>query len=85
MEQRGFRRSHPLLKGIPNSSYFYFVHSYYTQPDETSAMVGMTEYGVRFCSMLAKDNVTATQFHPEKSGPLGLRIYDNFVRLAAEG
>lgn len=78
-----FVASHPLLAGIPNPSYFYFVHSYYTEPDSESAMVGMTEYGVRFCSMLAKDNVAATQFHPEKSGPLGLRMYDNFVRLAA--
>jgi glutamine amidotransferase len=80
-----FVAPHPILDGIPNSSYFYFVHSYYTQPDDTSAMVGMTDYGVRFCSMLAKGNVTATQFHPEKSGPLGLRMYDNFVRLVAEG
>ena len=76
---------HPLLEGIPSPSYFYFVHSYYTEPDSESSMVGMTEYGVRFCSMLAKGNVAATQFHPEKSGPVGLRIYYNFVRLAAEG
>ena len=80
-----FMNSHPLLEGIPNPSYFYFVHSYYVQPDSESAMVGMTEYGVRFCSMLAKGSVAATQFHPEKSGPVGLRMYDNFVRLAAEG
>ena len=80
-----FVASHPLLEGIPNSSYFYFVHSYYTQPDAESSVVGMTEYGVRFCSMLAKGNVTATQFHPEKSGPLGLRMYDNFVRLVTKG
>ena len=80
-----FVAPHPLLDGIPNPSYFYFVHSYYTEPDAESAVVGMTEYGVRFCSMLAKDNVAATQFHPEKSGPVGLRMYDNFVRLAAEG
>ncbi len=80
-----FVAPHPLLEGIPNPSYFYFVHSYYAQPDESSREVGMTEYGVRFCSMLAKGNVAATQFHPEKSGPLGLRIYENFVRLAAEG
>jgi glutamine amidotransferase len=80
-----FVAPHPLLEGIPNPSYFYFVHSYYTEPDAESAMVGMTEYGVRFCSMLAKGSVAATQFHPEKSGPIGLRIYDNFVRLAAEG
>ena len=80
-----FVAPHPLLDGIPNLSYFYFVHSYYTDPDAASAMVGMTHYGVRFCSMLAKGSVAATQFHPEKSGPLGLRIYDNFVRLAAEG
>ena len=80
-----FLAEHPLLKGIPNPSYFYFVHSYYVQPDSESAMVGMTEYGVRFCSMLAKGSVVATQFHPEKSGPVGLRMYDNFVRLAEEG
>ena len=76
---------HPLLVGVPNPSYFYFVHSYYAQPDEASTEVGITEYGIRFCSMLAKGNVAATQFHPEKSGPLGLRIYENFVRLAAGG
>ena len=80
-----FVNSHPLLEGIQNPSYFYFVHSYYVQPNSESAMVGMTEYGVRFCSMLAKGSVVATQFHPEKSGPVGLRMYDNFVRLAAEG
>ena len=80
-----FVASHPLLDGIPNPSYFYFVHSYYTEPDAAAAKVGMTEYGVRFCSMLAKGSVAATQFHPEKSGPLGLRMYENFVRLATEG
>ena len=73
------------MEGAPNPSYFYFVHSYYAEPEEESAAVGMTEYGVRFCSMLAKGNVAATQFHPEKSGPIGLRIYENFVGLAAEG
>ncbi len=80
-----FVGTHPLLEGAPNPSYFYFVHSYYAEPVEDSAAVGMTEYGVRFCSMLAKGNVAATQFHPEKSGPIGLRIYENFVGLAAEG
>lgn len=80
-----FVAPHPLLEGIPSGSYFYFVHSYYTEPDAESSKVGMTEYGVRFCSMLSRGNVVATQFHPEKSGPLGLRIYDNFVRLAAGG
>ena len=80
-----FVAEHPLLEGIPNPSYFYFVHSYYVQPDSESAMVGMTEYGVRFCSMLAKGSVVATQFHPEKSGPVGLRMYDNFVRSGGGG
>ena len=80
-----FVSPHPLLEGVPNPSYFYFVHSYYAQPDAESTVVGMTDYGVRFCSMLAKGNVAATQFHPEKSGPLGLRMYANFVRLAAGG
>ncbi len=73
---------HPLLCGIPHSSYFYFVHSYYGQPADPSLAVGITEYGLRFCSILVQDNVMATQFHPEKSGDMGLKIYQNFVDYA---
>ena len=74
-------REHPLFQGVPAGSYFYFVHSYYAQPADPSVLLGATEYGVTFCSALAHGNLVATQFHPEKSGVWGLRLYDNFVRL----
>ena len=73
------RREHPLLAGIPDESYFYFVHSYYVDPVDPSVIVGETDYGVTFASIFGADNVFATQFHPEKSADLGLRIYANFV------
>jgi len=74
-------REHPLFQGVPSESYFYFVHSYYAQPTNPSVLLGSTEYDVTFCSALACGNLVATQFHPEKSGPGGLQLYDNFVRL----
>ena len=77
-----FRVEHPLWDGIPQDSHFYFVHSYYADPVERENVAGVTEYGVPFCSIYARDNVVATQFHPEKSGANGLRIYANFVRQA---
>ncbi len=80
-----FQREHPLWDGIPQDSHFYFVHSYYADPEEGSDVAGLTEYGVPFCSIYARDNVVATQFHPEKSGETGLRIYANFVRQVAAG
>jgi glutamine amidotransferase len=73
--------SHPYLTGIPSETRFYFVHSY--APDPGDATIGVTEHGRRFSSAVAKDNVFATQFHPEKSGEAGLRLYDNFVRTLA--
>ena len=73
---------HPALAGIPSASYFYFVHSFYAEPDDTKGVVGSTTYGLPFCSIYAKGNLVATQFHPEKSGPVGLRIYKNFVAWA---
>ena len=75
--------AHPALAGIPTGSYFYFVHSYYAELEDASGVAGTTEYGVPFCSIYAKDNLVATQFHPEKSGPTGLRIYQNFVAMAS--
>ena len=78
-----FQRKHPLWDGIPQDSHFYFVHSYYADPTERQHVAGLTDYGVEFCSIYAKDNVVATQFHPEKSGDNGLRIYANFVRQVA--
>ena len=74
-------RPHPLLDGIPDHSDFYFVHSYYPAPDNPEDVVCTTEYaGTRFASMVACGNIAATQFHPEKSGKIGLRLLDNFVR-----
>ena len=72
--------SHPVFEGVPQESHFYFVHSYYADPQDGEALLGTTSYGVQFCSVAARDNLIATQFHPEKSGPLGLKLYDNFVR-----
>ena len=77
--------SHPAFCGIDSGSYFYFVHSYYAKPDAKTGVVGTTEYGLPFCSAYARDNVVATQFHPEKSGPVGLLIYRNFVAMAGSG
>ena len=78
-----FQTEHPLWAGIPQDSHFYFVHSYYADPTQRDNVAGVTEYGVPFCSVYARDNVVATQFHPEKSGVNGLRIYANFVSQAA--
>ena len=73
---------HPLWKGIPNSSYFYFVHSYYVAPQDDSGVIGETDYGLTFASVMSRGNLVGTQFHPEKSGDLGLWVYDNFCRMA---
>jgi glutamine amidotransferase len=78
-------RPHPVFEGIPDDSYFYFVHSYHPRPSEDAVVLGETEYeGVRFPSVVARDNLIATQFHPEKSGPAGLRLYANFLALARD-
>ena len=74
--------AHPIFEGVGDEANFYFVHSYYVEPEDSSLAIGQTEYGVPFCSVVAKDNLTATQFHPEKSGEVGLKIYDNFIRVA---
>ncbi|MHB1416102.1 MAG: imidazole glycerol phosphate synthase subunit HisH [Chloroflexota bacterium] len=76
------RRPHPIFAGVPDNAHFYFVHSFYCQPDDDSLAIGETEYGQSFCSALARDNLVATQFHPEKSGDLGLQIYRNFLTMA---
>jgi glutamine amidotransferase len=75
-------RPHAIFDGIPDGSYFYFVHSYYPRPDDPAVIIGETEYGVTFASVVAHDSVVATQFHPEKSGSIGLRMYENFLRIA---
>ena len=73
---------HPIFEDIPDESNFYFVHSYYAEPEDITVVAGTTEYGLTLCSVLIKDNMVATQFHPEKSGTIGLRMYDNFLKLA---
>ena len=73
---------HPLFEGIPDNSDFYFVHSYYGDPEDKSVIAAETSYGISFCSAVARGNLVATQFHPEKSGEMGLRVYDNFIRFA---
>ena len=77
-----FKGAHPVFEGIPQGAHFYFVHSYYAEPEERDLIAGVTEYGIPFCSVVVKDNLIATQFHPEKSGTLGLKVYENFVRFA---
>ena len=74
-------RPHPLLSGIPDESDFYFVHSYYPAPADPTDVICTTEYaGTRFASMVGRNNMAATQFHPEKSGQIGLKLLANFVR-----
>ncbi len=72
----------PLLRGVPDGSHVYFVHSYYPQPADEGLVATRTEYGVRFASAIWRDNVFATQFHPEKSQDVGLQMLRNFVALA---
>lgn len=76
------RKEVPIMRGIPDGSYFYFVHSYYVEPEEEGVIAGVTEYGISFTSMIWRDNLFATQFHPEKSQGLGLQLLANFGRLA---
>jgi glutamine amidotransferase len=72
-------RSHPLWDGVADDAYFYFVHSYYVQPQDAADTIGETDYGAPFCCAVARDNIFASQFHPEKSAAAGLRVYQNFV------
>ncbi len=72
-------RPHPGWAGVPDAAYFYFVHSYYAAPADAAHSVGETDYGGRFTCALARDNIFATQFHPEKSAEHGLALYRNFL------
>ena len=75
-------QSPAMLRGVPDGSYFYFVHGYYADPELDGVVASTTSYGVEFCSGVAWDNVLGVQFHPEKSGEVGLRVYANFVSIA---
>lgn len=77
-----FNDFHPIIEGVPEGSHFYFVHSYYAEPEDSNIVTGKTVYGIEFCSAVGWDNVLAVQFHPEKSGANGLLMYKNFVKLA---
>ena len=73
------QRPHPMWAGVPDDSWFYFVHSYYAAPDFPEHTAGQTDYGGRFTCALARDNIFATQFHPEKSADQGLALFRNFL------
>ena len=70
---------HPVWQGVPDGSYFYFVHSFYARPSDARHTAGTASYGGRFCAAIARDNIFATQFHPEKSADQGLALYRNFL------
>jgi imidazole glycerol-phosphate synthase subunit HisH len=74
-----FTRSHPVTAGLPERGHYYFVNSYYADPHDATDALGRTEYGVEFCSVVAHDNIVATQFHAEKSGALGLHLLADFA------
>jgi len=76
------RLTHPVFEGIPDEANFYFVHSFYAEPEDKSVVAGTTNYGVSICSMVIKASLIATQFHPEKSGEYGLKMYANFLKTA---
>jgi len=71
---------HPIFQGIPDPAHFYFVNSYYPVPQNVADAIGKTTYSVEFCSVVAHENLIATQFHLEKSGKIGLKMLDNFLR-----
>jgi len=72
-------RPHALWQDVPDGAYFYFVHSYHVHPSDPRHTAGRTEYGASFTSAIARDNIFATQFHPEKSADHGLALYRNFL------
>jgi len=72
-------RAHPLWDGVEDGSYFYFVHSYYAAPEQAQDTIGEADYGGMYTCAVARDNLVATQFHPEKSAAAGLRLYRNFI------
>ena len=73
-------RTHPLFEGIVDGEFFYFVHSYYCESDDPAVVIGETEYGATYASVVARGNVCGVQFHPEKSQTVGLKLLSNFAR-----
>lgn len=78
-------QKHKLIDGISDKEYFYFVHSFYPEPSSNQVVLATSHYGENFPSIVAQNNVYATQFHPEKSGDIGLRIYNNFINIIKDG
>jgi len=78
------RAGNTIFKDIPDNSYFYFVHSYYVEPETREIILGETDYGITHCSFIQKDNIFATQFHPEKSQKTGLKFLENFIKSIRE-
>jgi imidazole glycerol-phosphate synthase subunit HisH len=74
------RQPHPLFDGVPSENEFYFVHSYYLAPTDPARVIATTEHGIEFVSAFAIENFAAVQFHPEKSGPLGIELLERFAR-----
>jgi glutamine amidotransferase len=73
------RMAHPLFAGIADQTFFYFVHSYYCEPDDSAIVIGETQYGAAYASVVARGSVCGVQFHPEKSQAAGLRLLRNFA------
>jgi len=80
--QAQIKRPAPVLEGIPEGAHFYFVHSYYVRPEDTSLVAIETTYDVPFCAMVWRENLFATQFHPEKSQTWGLKLLQNFAQFS---
>ena len=83
-ENRRQKTEKDILRGVPEGSYFYFVHSYYVKPKNRKCIIASTEYGQRFASIVGQDNTYGIQFHPEKSSDIGLKILKNFCRISKE-
>jgi len=79
------KMEHPIFDGIADNMNFYFVHSYHGVPEDESIIAATTDYGISICAMVIKDNIVATQFHPEKSGEYGLKMYANYFKMALGG
>ena len=73
---------HPVFRGIPTGTHYYFVHSYYCEPDDPTVIAATTQHGSELCAAIVRDNIVGTQFHPEKSGRDGIDIYARFIKLA---
>ncbi len=76
-------KDHPLYNGVQDGAEVYYVNSYFCEPSDRSVVIGESDYGIRFASVVAKENIVATQFHLEKSGPIGLRMLNNFLQWNA--